>query len=92
MIEEAAISQICGFCDLGGIALAQPKDAFNASQQLELLLGYPWPYAGRPPRHDLIASIGTGDWLDSVPMTLDEIALFEHWFGALFEEPFGDGG
>jgi hypothetical protein len=33
----------------------------------------------------------TDDWPEDVPVTEAEIAVFEAWFGALFDELFGDG-
>jgi hypothetical protein len=33
----------------------------------------------------------TDDWLADVPATEAEIAVFEAWFGKLFDELFGDG-
>ena len=61
----------------------------TASKQLEELLGYPWPFAGRPPKHDLSRWTVTDDWPDPVPVTEAEIEVFEQWFGDLFDELFG---
>lgn len=61
----------------------------TASEQLEALLGYPWPFAGRPPRHDLSGWIVTDDWPNPVPVSAEEIAVVERWFGDLFDELFG---
>ena len=72
------------------MAKARPNEPLSASQQLELLLGYPWPYAGRPPRYDLSTWNVTDDWPDRVPVTSDEVALFERWFGDLFDEMLRD--
>jgi hypothetical protein len=33
----------------------------------------------------------TDDWSEDVPVTEAEIAVFEAWFGGLFDELFGDG-
>jgi hypothetical protein len=33
----------------------------------------------------------TDDWPEDVPVTEAEIAVFEAWFGKLFDELFGDG-
>jgi hypothetical protein len=84
------MSRIAGFCDIVCMAKPRPKDPLSASQQLELLLGYPWPYAGRPPRYDLSTWTVTDDWPDPVPVTSDEVALFERWFGDLFDELLRD--
>lgn len=61
----------------------------TASEQLEELLGYPWPFSSRPPKHDLSTWTVTDDWPDPVPVTEAEIAVFERWFGDLFDELFG---
>lgn len=61
----------------------------TASEQLEELLGYPWPFPGRPPKHDLSTWTVTDDWPDPVPVTDAEIEVFERWFGDLFDELFG---
>lgn len=66
------------------MAGSQKKRVPTASEQLEALLGYPWPFAGRPARHDLSAWSVTDDWPDPVPVTEAEIAVFERWFGDLF--------
>jgi hypothetical protein len=34
----------------------------TASEQLEALLGYPWPFRGQPPKHDLSTWMVTDDW------------------------------
>lgn len=41
----------------------------TASEQLEELLGYPWPFPGRPPKHDLSTWTVTEYWSDPVPVT-----------------------
>ena len=61
----------------------------TASEQLEELLGYSWPFPGRPPKHDLSTWTVTDDWPDPVPVTEAEIEVFERWFGDLFDELFG---
>jgi hypothetical protein len=66
--------------------LHQNRRAPSTSEQLEELLGSPWPFTGRPPRHDLGTWIVTDDWPDPVPVTQDEIEVFERWFGDLFDE------
>jgi len=33
----------------------------------------------------------TDDWPEDVPVTEGEVAVFEAWFGDLFDELFGDG-
>lgn len=61
----------------------------TASDQLEALLGYPWPFPGRPPKHDLTTWTVTDDWPDPVLVTEAEIEVFERWFGDLFDKLFG---
>ncbi len=61
----------------------------TASEQLEELLGYPWPFPGRTPKHDLSTGTVTDDWPDPVPVTEAEIDVLERWFGDLFDELFG---
>ena len=60
----------------------------TASEQLTELLGYPWPFPGRPPKHDLSTWTVTDDWPDPVPVAQAEIEVFERWFGDLFDELF----
>ena len=40
----------------------------TTSEQLEALLGRPWPFAGRPPEHDLSTWAVTDDWPKRVPV------------------------
>ena len=60
----------------------------TASEQLEALLGYPWPFPGRPPKHDLSIWTVTDDWPDPVLETESKIDVFEQWFDDLFDELF----
>lgn len=64
----------------------------TVSEQLEALLGYPWPFPGRLPKHDLSTWTVTDDWPRPVPVTQAEVEVFEHWFGDLFDELFGSEG
>ena len=78
------------FADSG--AMPRPSRRHHeptASEQLEALLGAPWPFPGRPPWHDLASWRVTDDWPAKVPVTDAEIAVFEAWFGDLFDELFG---
>lgn len=68
---------------------ASRPDQQTASEQLEALLGEPWPFSGRPPRHDVPTWRVTDDWHEKVPVTDAEIAVFEAWFGDLFDELLG---
>ena len=68
---------------------ASRKHRLSASEQLHQLLGKPWPFPGRPPKHDLSEWTVTDDWPERVPVTQAEIDVFEAWFGDLFDELFG---
>lgn len=59
----------------------------SASEQLERLLGRPFP--GRPPKYDLETWTVADDWPQRVPVTEAEVDVFEAWFGDLFDELFG---
>jgi hypothetical protein len=65
------------------------KPVPTVSEQLEALLGYPWPFPGRPPKHDLATWTVTDDWPERVPVTEAEAEVFERWFADLFDELFG---
>lgn len=47
------------------------------------------PRTGRPPKHDLSTWTVTDDWPERVCVTAAEIAVFEAWFGDLFDDMFG---
>jgi hypothetical protein len=64
----------------------------TASEQLEVLLGQPWPFPGRPPKHDLSTWTVTDDWPAHIPVTEAEVDVFEAWLGDLFAELFGPRG
>jgi hypothetical protein len=49
----------------------------------------PWPFPGRPPKHDLSTWTVTDDWPEHIPVTEAEVDVFEAWFGDLFDELFG---
>jgi hypothetical protein len=68
---------------------AARKHPPTVSEQLHQLLGEPWPFPGRPPKHDLSEWAVTDDWPERVPVTQAEIDVFEAWFGDLFDELFG---
>jgi hypothetical protein len=65
------------------------KSVPTVSEQLEALLGYPWPFPGRPPKHDISTWTVTDDWPEHVPVTEAEVEVFERWFADLFDEVFG---
>jgi hypothetical protein len=77
------------FGDAAGMARPRHKHPPTASEQLEVLLGYPWPFVGRRPKHDLSTWTVTDDWPKDVPVTEAEVDVFERWFGDLFDELFG---
>ena len=63
--------------------MARPRNERpqTASEQLEALLGKPWPFKGRPPKHDLSTWIVTEDWPECISVTEAELDVFEAWFG-----------
>jgi hypothetical protein len=73
------------------MARTASEQAPTASYQLETLLGKPWAFPGRPPKHDLSTWTVADDWPDPVPGTAAEIDVFESWFGDLFDEFFEQG-
>ncbi len=72
-----------------GMSRSSRRPAPTASEQLAALLGCPWPFPGRPPKHDLSTWIITDDWPEHVPVTEAEVDVFEAWFGDIFDELFG---
>ena len=57
------------------------------SDDLYILPG-PWPRGGRPRKHDVDTWAVTDDWPERVPVTDIEIAVFEAWFGDVFDQLF----
>jgi hypothetical protein len=53
------------------------------------IVAAPWPRLGRPVKHDVEAWMVTDDWPERVPVTENEVDVFEAWFGDLFDELFG---
>jgi hypothetical protein len=49
----------------------------------------PWPRLGRPVKHDVESWRVIADWPARVPVTNDEIDVFEAWFGDLLDELLG---
>jgi len=78
-----------GIAESGGMPRKPRQQEPTASEQLEKLLGEPWPFAGRPPRHDVESWRVSDDWPERVPITDAEVAVFEAWFGDVFDELFG---
>ncbi len=62
------------------------KPVPTASEQLEALLGHPWPFPGRPPKHDVSTWTVTDDWPECVPVSEAEVEVFERWFADLFDQ------
>jgi hypothetical protein len=77
--------------DSGGMVRLRKQRPTTASEQLEALLGSPWPFNGRPAKHDLASWTVTDDWTNPVPVTEVELEVFERWFGDLFDELAGPG-
>ncbi len=78
----------------GSAILAQwPDFARNAYRphpsSLKRCSGHPWPFPGRPPKHNLSTWTVTDDWPEHIPVTEAEVDVFEAWFGDLFDELFG---
>lgn len=65
------------------------KSVPTVSEQLEALLSHPWPFPGRPRKHDLSTWTVTDDWPERVPVTEAEVDVFEQWLADLFDELFG---
>ena len=72
-----------------GMSRSSRSPAPTVSEQLEALLGRPWPFPGRPPKHDLSTWTVTDDWPEHIPVTEAEVDVFEAWFGDIFDELFG---
>jgi hypothetical protein len=51
----------------------------------------PVGHGRRRAKRDRTTLTVTDDWPEDVPVTDAEIAVFEAWFGELFDELFGDG-
>jgi hypothetical protein len=72
-----------------GMSRRSRRPVLSASEQLNQLLGEPWPFPGRPSKHDLSTWIVTDDWPEHIPVSEAEVDLFERWFGDFFDELFG---
>jgi len=46
---------------------------------------------GRPPKHDLSTWTVTDDWPTRVPVSVQEVDVFEAWFGDIPDDLFGPG-
>jgi hypothetical protein len=78
-----------GFADPSAMPRKPRQQKATASEQLEQLLGKPWPFRGRPPKHDFERWRVSDDWPSQVPITDAEVAVFEAWFGDVLDEIFG---
>jgi hypothetical protein len=72
-----------------GMFRQERKPVLSASEQLSQLLGEPWPFPGRPSKHDLSTWTVIDDWPEHIPVSKAEVDLFERWFGDFFDELFG---
>ena len=89
MAQTSAILHAARRRDTTGIPRSSCNSGSTISKQLEALLGYPWPFPGRPPKHDLSTWTVTDDWPEHIPVTEAEVDVFEAWFGDIFDELFG---
>ena len=89
MAQTRAILLGARWRDTVGMPRPVRKPDPTASEQLEALLGYPWPFPGRPSKHDLSTWTVTDGWPECVPVTEAEVEVFERWFADLFDELFG---
>lgn len=89
MARKQAILHRNDLGDSGAMARMRGKNQSTASEQLEALLGHPWPFTGRPPKYDLSTWIVTDDWPEDVPVVEAEVDVFERWFGDIFDELCG---
>lgn len=89
MAQSWAIQPGPGIGDTAGMSRPSRKPVVTVSEQLESLLGYPWPFPGRPAKHDLATWTVTDDWPERVPVTEAEVEVFERWFADLLDELFG---
>jgi hypothetical protein len=59
------------------MARLRKERAPTASEQLEALLDYSWPFPGRPPKHDLSTWTVKDYWPERVPVTEAQVEVFE---------------
>jgi hypothetical protein len=66
------------------------KDRHRVVESLDL---YDWvqpqPLLGRPLKNELTDWRVVDDWPDVVPVTTEEIDVFERWFGDILDELIG---
>jgi hypothetical protein len=82
-------------CHSGAMALSQEsRRRVPADASVDDLYDYvaaPTRPGRRRAKRDRTTLTVTDDWPEDVPVTDAEIAVFEAWFGELFDELFGDG-
>lgn len=64
----------------------QPR---SASQHLRVVLGEKGKRRTRPFAHDYESWTVVDDWPQDIPVTPEEVDLFEAYFGDVFDELFG---
>ena len=75
--QRKAILSAAPFGDPGAMARPRKDRPPTASEQLEKLLGHPWPFPGRPPKQDLSTWTVTDDLPEHIPVTEAEVDVFE---------------
>ena len=72
---------------------SQPRHALGGAlfDDLYDYVAAPARPSRRRAKRDRTTLTVTDDWPEDVPVTAAEIAVFEAWFGKLFDELFGDG-
>jgi hypothetical protein len=60
----------------------------GALPDLDDYLAIPLPRRGRPPKHDLTTWRVVDDWPADVPVTREEVDVFEAWFGDILDDLF----
>lgn len=92
----SAVQWIGQACHSGAMASSQRSQPRHAPDggRLDDLYDYvaaPARPGRRRAKRDRTTLTVTDDWPEDVPATEAEIAVFEAWFGELFDELFGDG-
>ena len=96
MAWTSAVQWIGQTCHSGAMASSRKSQPWHAPGGA--LFGDLYVYVAAPARpsrrrakRDRTTLTVTDDWPEDVPVTEAEIAVFEAWFGKLFDELFGDG-
>lgn len=95
MARTSAVQWIGQACHNGAMARSQESQRrVSTNGQCDDLYDYAVT-AARPGRRRAkrtsVTWTVTDDWPEDVPVAEAEIAVFEAWFGDLFDELFGDG-